>query len=691
MMKKKVLVFATALIACTAFANASLGQTTNMSDFPLAKAVPSDVFIAVMAKENPERAFLEKYWAGVWDAFQESGIMEDVWDLLTENVSDEDLDTIEAARERFGELLSKVTWDKLFKKEMLYTARMSNCLTPPSPYEGLLIGRMSGKLAETNHENLRALMQELVNTVAAQTNGGGHAPSDSDEDGSGAQHAAPPKDGILLLGECKIEGIPMTTLGVAEFPNMICVGHQKDLLVISLFNRTLLNDALRLMNGKGAADGLIQTDRFKNAIGKLPRAEDTIVFFDMGNMMRQIRAMIASVLPPPPPPPAADAPEGIAAYDDPAAPARGILTLLDDLNMFDYMITVEWTDGYRVFSESLTQLSPDAKSKPLYKVLSGGAPVEDFAKYIPEETTDFWCSSGINFAALYRYAIGFIETNIPDGKGMIASFKQMQSEEWKLDIEKDILSLLEGNIQSISADNSAVIMFKVTDEKKVNAQLDRLFKWIADMSGEEATLTISEIEISGHKGFRQVRHPMMMMMGGGMMPVVGTADGYFFFATSDGFLAKCFKTASGKHANITKSKRWRAEAMFNKKGGPVDSINFTDETKMGEELQAGIGMLSAGLGFMNMMGDSNFPPEARELLSTISPLLAKLSGVLGKLNFYQSSSSYSTSDGLTAHTYSVQNYKEPQPEEPADEGVGDMKDKSGAQEKKAAEEKATAL
>ncbi len=640
MMKKRILVFATALMMCAVPATPSFAQSTNLSDFPLAKAAPADVFIAVMAKANPEREFLNKYWAEVWQAFEESGIMEDVWDLMTENVSDEDLDTIEETRERFGGLISNVDWGKLFEKEMIYTARMSSRLEQPSPYEGLLIGRMTGKLAEKNHGNFKELMQALADTITEQ---------------AGEQ--------ILIVGETKIEGVPMTTLGVAEAPHLICIGNRDDLLVISLFNRTLLQDALKLLRGKGDVEGLTQSDRFKSAIKKLPPAEDVIVFFNIGNMMRQVKDMIASAVPPPP---VTTAPAGQQGYEQSIAPVRAIVKLLDDINIFDYMISVEWTDGYRVYSETYTKLDPSAKGKPLYKAFSGGSPVDDFAKYIPKETTDFWCGSGINFAELYRYAVNFIETNVPEGKGMIATFKNIQKEQWNLDIEKDILNLFEGNMQSITSGQNSVMMFKVTDEEKMNAQLDRLFNWIAEQTGEEAPLTVTEIKVADREGFRQVRQPMLMMMGG-MMPVVGTADGYFFFATSDRFLAKCLNTAKGEHPNIMKNKRFKAEALPVKGGGPVDSISFADETRMGEELQAGIGMVSAALGFMNMAGGADFPPEMRDMLSTVSPLLAKLGVVLGKLDFYQSSSSYTISDGMAWHTYGVQNYKEPKPEKPASE------------------------
>ena len=143
---------------------------TDFSQFPLTKAVPADAFILVAAKHNPDRKFLEDYWAEVFKAFKASGIMDDVWDLITDKVSDEQLDKIEKTREQFTTLFAKVDWADLFGKEMIYAGRLSGDLTSGTPYEGLLIGRMdSSKKAAANCESLKAILQEVVTLIETES------------------------------------------------------------------------------------------------------------------------------------------------------------------------------------------------------------------------------------------------------------------------------------------------------------------------------------------------------------------------------------------------------------------------------------------------------------------------------------------------------------------------------------------
>ncbi len=93
--------------------------------------------------------------------------------------------------------------------------------------------------------------------------------------------------------------------------------------------------------------------------------------------------------------------------------------------------------------------------------------------------------------------------------------------------------------------------------------------------------------------------------------------------------------------------------------GAVTSISFTDESKMAEELQAGIGALSMAMGMLGMFPAAEAPPEVQGLITSLPPILAKLGPVAGKLDFYKSSAAYESFDGQTWHSHTVQNYKKP--------------------------------
>ncbi len=234
----------------------------------------------------------------------------------------------------------------------------------------------------------------------------------------------------------------------------------------------------------------------------------------------------------------------------------------------------------------------------------------------------------------------------------------MQKEDWELNIDEDILRHFAGPTFSASMGDDWVFMMQVTDEKKARAQLDKMMERVNTLLGEQNALMITEIGIGEEKGFKQITHPMMMMMGGMKPPVVGFAQDLMLVGSSSSTVEKILETGRGKHPNITKNKRWQQEALA--PTGAVTSISFTDETNMAAELQSMIGGLSMGLGMVGLFAQ-DMPPEMRSLFSALPPLLSKLSPVVGKLDFYQSSSEYSTFDGNQWRTKAVQNYKKPQP------------------------------
>lgn len=604
---------------------------TDLSKFPLTKAAPADAFITIAARGNPEQQFLDEYWAGVGQAFLDTGILEDIWDLATEAVPDEKLDQVEEARERIGELLKQVQWGELFHREMLYSARFASPTGGQGlMYEGLLIGRMDKMTAESNYAGLKALLEEIVKMVST------HAGEDA-----------------LILKESKEDGVPMITLRPAETPvSIVTIARNQELILASFGGDAILKEALALLKGKGEKTSLAETARFKKAFADLPPAEDTLVFWDIEGMFQPMRSIFvgiagqkkAATQP-------ADADAGV---DDAEQWLKLVSAILDELSMADYMASVEWTDGYQVFTETVTAVRSEAKGRPLYEIMTANRPLPDWEKYIPKEADEFSCTSGINLSRLYRYILGFIEKNVPEGKQAIAGLDDMQKT-LGVDLDKDILSLFTGRMISAKLGQQQVLLFEVVDEKKANAQIASLIERIQGNAGEESTLLISQVKVAGQEGFTQFSHPLLMMFGG-IQPVVGCTDGFLFFGTSTDALAKCMKTMQGKHDNITENERWRGEALI-PKSARIDSISFADETNKGAELQQMFGILSMGLNFATF--GQGLPPEARKAISVIAPLLSKLATVAGKLDFYQSSAQYTTFDGKQWRQREVQNYKPP--------------------------------
>src|SRR5262245_38820540 len=77
---------------------------TDLAKFPLAKAIPADVFIGVASRGNPDRDFLKRYWHEVFVELHSVGVIDDVWELITDNLPESRQQEAEELREKFGKL-----------------------------------------------------------------------------------------------------------------------------------------------------------------------------------------------------------------------------------------------------------------------------------------------------------------------------------------------------------------------------------------------------------------------------------------------------------------------------------------------------------------------------------------------------------------------------------------------------------
>lgn len=654
---------AIALACCICWLPATAARAqTDPANFPLSKAIPDDVFIAVSAKANPERKFLDNYWAEVIEAFTASGVMTDVWDMITDSVPDENLDEIEDTMDRFSELAGKIEWSHMFDKEFVYCGRFNPAGTP-AMHEGMFIGRSDREKAEANYAGLKKLLAELVKLVNEKAG-----------------------QSVVNLDETKGEGAKIASLTFPGAPGIaISVAHTDDVIFLSFGGSTILSDGLKLYQGEGPKKGIVATARFKQAFDQLPPAEDSMVFFDVESMMGTFRTMAGAFSAEDFPGAGSkqgksetkdesDEPDTSGEGDDEPEPAQEpnpmkiLSQLLQDVSIVDYVAETEWTDGYRVFTDSVTVLKANAKYSPLYDVLTSGKPTSNFEKFIPKEAVSFSVSSGINLTKLYQYVINFVKKNAPEGEQLIEHWNEVQANHLQLDVEKDVLGLFEGSMGSYAAGNDWVMMFKLTDQEKMDKQITRLLTHVNELM-KDSPLIITKVKVNEKTEFKQIGHAMMAMMPGISPPVVGCSEGQLFIGSSAKTIKTCLMTAAGKHDNITKNKRWQDEAIM--PTGSVVGVSFTDESNMGQELQQAIAGISMGVNMMGMfMADA--PPEAKKMLSAAGQILSKLGPVAGRLDFYKSSAATESFDGKRWLSHSVQNYKK-QSERPAreDESEGE--------------------
>jgi len=253
--------------------------------FTLHRAVPNDVFLCISERSDPERKFIEQYWEEVMEALSQSGIGQDVIDMITSLIGMGDADLtaeMERLREKAFQLVEGVDWLQLGCKETVFTERF----LPPEmipedkppifmPSMALLF-RGSGEGALKNYKGLAAILQTLADEVnnAAGMN-------------------------VLALDATTQNGAKVTRLGlgmqVREAPEMsVSVALRDDIIIIGI-RKHVFNDVLALLDGSSRKGSLADDPRYQAVFAKLPTPENSMVFFDMQALLNPITAGLKKI------------------------------------------------------------------------------------------------------------------------------------------------------------------------------------------------------------------------------------------------------------------------------------------------------------------------------------------------------------------------------------------------------------
>ncbi len=253
-------------------------QAVEQPDFTLAKAVPADAFVCIVARHNPERAFVESYWQEVWKAVKESGVEADVMDLIGMMLGEGQTTEANRLKERASELLNKVDWSALAGREFVFAERFNASLSssPNSismgPPDILLIFRGNPGTGAHNFDGLVAMIEGAMAEIAQTA--GEQAPAIQRSESDGIRQAA--LDFVHIAPDKPAYGL-------------VIAQHSDD--VIITISQGMLPEVLNLLKSDGEGS-LAHTGRFKSAFAQLPAAEDTMVFFDMQRMLAPIRNLM---------------------------------------------------------------------------------------------------------------------------------------------------------------------------------------------------------------------------------------------------------------------------------------------------------------------------------------------------------------------------------------------------------------
>ncbi|GJM25659.1 MAG: hypothetical protein DHS20C16_20740 [Phycisphaerae bacterium] len=342
---------------------------------------------------------------------------------------------------------------------------------------------------------------------------------------------------------------------------------------------------------------------------------------------------------------------------------RLVNRLMDLPAMIDYTATTIRTEGYSVYTDSRVALTETAKDKPFYPVFGGKlskTKVAEFAKYLPKETVSYEVISAIDLNAFYKFVEDSFKIVGEDGAQAWGEWESLQ-ESVSFDFQKEVLSWFEGGAANVMLEGGGwASVMNVTDADLAQKQVSRFVEFMSTKMGEMSqqnpmmamfAMRRVPVEHDELKGFETIYSAMNPMP----MAVWGVADGKLLAGSSIEAVEMCLNTAKGTHPGIDKNERVMSEAIVPDKD--FFSATLTDQRNMGKEIQAMIGVISMVSGMMPMMIPD---PEPRAIIGKIAGMVAKLSPVAGKIDFYKSSSTCTTFDGKNFWTKQVTHYVSPE-------------------------------
>jgi hypothetical protein len=560
----------------------------------LREAVPSDMFLAVHGKHNPERDYQREHYQAVWDTVEQSRIIERVTQIIQSRMSESDVEQMLAFRDRLKEAVSPIKLEELAElNEVVYAQKMEGPFT-----QNVLMMRFPEGTAASLVEGLGNLL-DMAGEAASELRV---------ED----QTAGDAKLRSLVLPP----GVPMSpTIGV-----------RGDLFLYSS-NPELLKQCLELLDNP-SAQSKFDDPRLKAALTHLPEAEDAVVFFDGQQLNQQLDGLITFI-------------RGVGAGNDEAQRIASLLeSFLDEVQIVDHEVTVEYTDGYRNLSAAYGRYAAGYAEKTAGKMVAEQQAFSNWSRYVPADASGFSLSSGANLHPLYVWATTKIPELFPESDEFFTKAEAIQ-DEYDVHLDEDILQGFGGESVSVTMPGpmtpfgpsaKSVTMLRCTKPERITELINR---------GLDALTSNPQVQRQGVQvtpsaaidGFQQISASFFMMMGG-MTPTFGMQDGWLVMGTHADAIQSVLVTQGGESDTFAQTERFTQFGME-----VPDEVHSISYSNIGETIrQISNGMQQAGAMlpmFMAMAGD---PQAARELepVKDVLSLLPTIGRIVGKFDFIDS-------------------------------------------------------
>ncbi len=597
----------------------------------LRDAAPPGAFMAVYGMHNPERDYQQKHYQAVWDEVQKTKIFEKVLQIVQSKMQEGDAAQFVAVREALRNALAPVEWDKLMKaSEVLFAQRFEG----PTSLQLFLV-----RIPDGGAESLKKGIVNLFELASSASKG------------------------QLPVATETVAGVEMKYLQLPRevpFTFQPAVGVKGDVIVLTT-SLALATESLELL-ANPSAESKFDDPRVIAALAKLPKAEDSIVFFDGKAMAEQLQGITAFI--------------EVASNGNPdATRATDLLSdLMHQMDAIDFEVSVEYTEGFQNRSASYGKLSDNADETALGQMIGKQKPFEDWKRWVPSTTTGFSLSGGANILPLYNWAMAAVPSAFPETKPGLDHFAAIQNQ-FDVHVKEDLLEAFSGETVSVTLPGAptpfgpgaqSVVYMRCSKPERIQELLHRGLNALNEIP-QVKSQGVGLKEVAGLEGFEELTANFLGMAG--IRPVIGFKDGWMVIASHKEAVETALATQSGDGDSWSESDRFKEFDLELR--GAVKSISYTNT---GENTRAfALGLQQAGMFAPMVLGMIPKPPDGQggpdlQVLQDILGLLPSVGRIIGKFDFIEANMAASQ-PGAEEGTYvshSVTLIRPPQEDKPAD-------------------------
>ena len=477
------------------------------------RGVPDDVYLVVYGRHNPERADQYRHYAEVWKTVREIHLFDHLFEVVTAGVAAERREQSRGIKERLSEAVAPVDVPALIEaKEVIYARSVQ--MSPVPFFHHLVL--------------LRAAPEVIASTAAGMKNL--FAVAEDYTDGKFAKFVESTE------GEAKVYSLVLPD----HLPLQPSFAQLGDLLVFSTSKDRLRKSLSMLVSGTGPSK--FDDPRLAAALRQLPEMEDYLVFNDGKTRLDSLRGFGPFVQA------VSDGDPGVERF------VRILDKVWDEAAIFDYEVTVGYTEGNLDRSVSYGKLLPNTGDASFRQVMFGAPPFEKWYAWVPADALSCSLGHGPNLHPLYEWIMAILKEDVPESAELLSRFEAIQ-EQIDVHLDADILQAFSGQyvLTSVPAQSSGqsdfVFALRCAKPERIRELIHR-----AVAAAQEVNVPLVQWlqlhldECKELAGFEELSAVFLAVLQ--LRPVIGFQDEWLYFGTTSGAVQKVFDTKAGKGATI---------------------------------------------------------------------------------------------------------------------------------------------